>query len=72
MVCNFIDCNDGDVRLVGGSKNTEGTVEVCFENIWGQVADGGWSDKNAQVICRLLGFSTNGKQFVAYSTFSHV
>ena len=55
------DCQDGDVRLMGGSKATEGTVEVCFDNIWGQVADSGWGDKDAQLICKLLGFSADGR-----------
>ena len=59
--CISIDCNDGDVRLVGGSKSTEGTVEVCFDNIWGQITDAGWDSNAAQVICRLLGFSDTGK-----------
>ncbi|XP_011409971.1 PREDICTED: scavenger receptor cysteine-rich domain superfamily protein-like [Amphimedon queenslandica] len=58
-LCGY-DCQNGDVRLVGGSKNTEGTVEVCFDNIWGQVADSGWGDKDAELICKLLGFSTDG------------
>ena len=55
------DCKNGDVRLVGGSKDTEGTVEVCFENLWGLVADGGFDEKDASVICKLLGHSPDCK-----------
>ena len=57
----YTDCENGDVRLVGGSKSTEGTVEVCFENLWGLVADGAWDAKDAAIICKILGHSEDCK-----------
>ena len=54
-------CQDGDARLVGGQSAYEGRVEVCLSQRWGTVADNGWSTKDAQVVCRQLGYNTQGK-----------
>ena len=59
-VCMYIDCNDGDVRLVGSSKSSEGTVEICFENLWGLVSESGWTQEDGEVVCRQLGYPTEG------------
>ena len=50
---------NGDIRLIGGDN--QGRVEVCYANQWGSVCDNGWSNIDAQVVCRQLGFSTIGK-----------
>ena len=56
----MIDCSDGEVRLVGSEWSYEGTVEICFNNIWGLIADSGWSQPDAEVVCRQLGYQTQG------------
>ena len=45
--CNFghacllsAGCTEGSVRLVGGQRDTEGVVEVCFDDLWGLIAEG--------------------------------
>ena len=51
---------DGEVRLVGGSNETEGTVEVCYNKTWGMVSGLGWGEEDARVTCRQLHFSVEG------------
>ena len=60
----FADCRDGDVRIVGGASPTEGTVLVCYNNLWGMITENGWGDNDAAVVCRQLGYSGEGNNDV--------
>lgn len=55
------NCSHGEVRLVGGSNNTLGRVEVCINNAWGTVCNSRFGTVDARVICQQLGFSATGK-----------
>ena len=59
-------CDEGCVRLVNDITGTpnEGRVEVCYSNTWSTVCDYNWGPMDAKVVCKQLGFSTNGEKMV--------
>ena len=55
--------------MVGGSTVDEGTVEVCYDELWGLISDVGWSDNDTVVVCNQLGYTGGGEiNTVQYST----
>lgn len=58
---HILGCLTGDIRLAGsGSSSSQGRVELCNSNQWGTVCDDLWSNADALVVCRQLGYSING------------
>ncbi|PVD22131.1 hypothetical protein C0Q70_17935 [Pomacea canaliculata] len=60
-----VACNGGSVpmspiRLVGGLTTHEGRVEIFYNNTWGTVCDDFFGTEEATVVCRTLGFQTQG------------
>ena len=57
-----LQCEEGDLRLTGGSAINQGRVEICMNKIWGAICSTNrqWGQSEAAVTCRQLGFSRNG------------
>ena len=46
---------------MGGGSDHKGTVQFCYGDMWGTVCDDLWDNRDAQVVCRQLGFSATSK-----------
>lgn len=57
--CAGGDCRGGDLRLVGGSDRSEGTVEICYLGHFITVCPENWSHREAEIICRQLNFNSS-------------
>ena len=60
MLVNIAPCVTGQLRLAGGNIENEGRVEICMNNQWGTVCLESWGSADATVVCRQLGYSTQG------------
>ena len=69
------ECEHLDVRLVDGSKETEGRLEICASGYWSNVCvetvdeyhgvTDYWNRYAAILVCRKLGFPTQSIIYLA-------
>lgn len=63
MMCAALNstCTDGEMRLADGESENEGRLEICFRNHWGTVCDDDFDAAEATLVCRELGYPSEGK-----------
>ena len=49
---------------MGGDNEVEGTVEICYDHIWGLISDAGWNDNDAEIVCTQLGYQIESKMVI--------
>ena len=60
MIIVNTSCEEGAVRLQDGTDPLNGRVEFCRYRTWGTICTDQWDDKDAQVVCRQLGYDLEG------------
>ena len=63
------NCNEGAVRLVNGTLEKEGRLEVCSNGVWGTFCGGTYysntfSKSAAHVSCQQLGYNDHAGIYV--------
>jgi hypothetical protein len=57
-------CTNGAIRLAGEWRSSgyaaSGNVEICLNNQWGGICSDRWMTEDAQVVCKQLGYSSDG------------
>ncbi|XP_064385063.1 deleted in malignant brain tumors 1 protein-like isoform X2 [Halichondria panicea] len=69
-----IECLEGieappPIRLINGNSSNEGRVEIFIQGQWGTVCDDGWSTRDAEVVCRQLGYPSSGAIAYQYARY---
>ena len=67
-IAAFPDFKEGDLRLLGGDSDNEGTVLIYHNGRWGSICDRGWDIRDGNVACHQLGFQ-RALQTLRYSPF---
>ena len=59
-----VPCKAGEVRLVNGYHEREGSVEFCLDGAWSTVCGKNWDLRATQTVCEQLRFPRHGEQYM--------
>lgn len=62
---------DGAIRLADGETPYEGRVEIYHAGIWGTICDDRWTNREASVICHMIGAMRAGATVKAYAEYGN-
>lgn len=62
------ECVPGNIRLVAGSEERQGRLEVCYHGRFYSVCNSKWTLENTKVVCTQLGYSDTGSILIHSST----
>ena len=76
QICDGVaDCVGGEdeqgVRLVDGVLPMQGRVEHCSNGVWHTICDDRWDNNDAKVVCRQLGYESQGN-FVCIHSANYI
>ena len=76
QICDGVaDCVGGEdeqgVRLVDGVLPMQGRVEHCSNGEWHTICDDRWDNNDAKVVCRQLGYESQGN-FVCIHSANYI
>ena len=58
----YSNCTDGDIKLLNGSTEYEGRVEICINKAWGTITYFYGTSNEAQTVCNQLGYTAPGTE----------
>ncbi len=67
VICDTACTYNGQARLVGGTDETNGRLEVCMNSNWGTVCDDSFDNNDAAVVCRQLNLPTGSMLLHGYA-----
>ena len=67
-----VECNNGEIRLVGGESSDEGRLEICYNDIWTPVCVTYFHDEEAAVACKQLGYTHYSCTYVTLSLIKFI
>ena len=66
FITSPVNCTDNDIKLLSENSDNRGIVLICKNGAWTRVCTHNyyyWSNNNANVVCRQLGYTVYGTYY---------